>query len=169
MSFISLSKREKYIFIATVGFIAVAILYNFIFEPVFKKWSALNNEITAKKTRLNKEIRLLQKADSIIQEYNTYAKSSKNISKILNYIENLSDSLGIKTSNIKPGSEVQKEFWKEYSIEVQIEGQFSDIIKFLSELIKLPCFVTVQKFDFRTVAEDSDVFKGTLILYKIVI
>ncbi|MCX5687472.1 MAG: type 4a pilus biogenesis protein PilO [Candidatus Omnitrophica bacterium] len=169
MLYVKLSKREKYIFTATAIFIAMILLYNFIFEPGFKKWQLINTEIEAKKARINKGIRLLESRNSIIEEYNKYAKSTKNISKLLNYMENLADSLDIKTSNIKPGQAMDKEFSREYSVELQIEGQLQDIIKFLSELIKLPTMVVLKKFDFRLISQNPPIFKGTIIFSKILI
>jgi len=169
MIHIDFSKREKYIFIASIFFISAIFLYNFIFELGIKKWQAVNSEIAAKKAEMNKGIRLLERRDAIIQEYNKYAKSTKNISKILSYIEELTDSLGIKTSNIKPGQGIDKDLYKEYSIELQIEGKFPDIVKFLSELVKLPILVTLKKCDFRSTSENSTTFKGIIIFSKILI
>ena len=169
MIHVSLSKREKYIFTAALVFIGIAILYNFIFEPGIKKWQAASRDITAKKARLNKGIRLLERRNDITQEYNKYVKSAKNISKILSYVEELANNIGIMTSNIKPGQGVEKGLYKEYNIELQIEGQFPDIIKFLSELTKLPTLVTLKKCDFRAISENPAIFKGTIILTKIII
>jgi len=169
MMHIGLSKRERYVFGVTIIFIIGAFSYNLLFEPAFNKWQFLNREAVAKKVRFEKSIRLLKNRDSIIKEYNRYARATKNVSRILSYIESLADSLGIKTSNIRPGQAIEKGLYKEYNIELQIEGRFSEIMKFLSELIKPPTFVTLKKFDLRIVQENPDFFKGTIILSKIII
>lgn len=169
LSHIKLSKREKYVFIITISVIIMGMAYNFIFEHIFKRWEALNREIIVKRVKFNKEIRLLENRNSIILEYNNYAKAYKNSSRVLNYIEKLADSLNIKTSNIKPGQAADKDFYQEYFIELQIEGQFPEIIEFLSSISKLPCFVTIKKFDFRRDQESSHLLKGTIILQKIII
>lgn len=166
---VNLSKREKYIFITAIIFIVMALLYNFIFEPGLKKWQILNNKILAETAKMNKGVRLLERRDSIIQEYNRYAKSTKNISRILSDIENQADSLGVKTSNIKPGQAVDKRFYQEYTIELQIEGELKDIAKFLSELVKLPTLAVLKTFDFRLISQNPSIFKGTIILSKILI
>lgn len=147
----------------------MALSYNFIFELGFKKWQALNNEITAKKAKMVKDIRLIKKRDFIIKEYDRYAKSVKNISMILSDVENQAYSFGIKTSDIKPGQTIEKAFYKEYSIELQIEGEMKDIIKFLSGLVKLPILAALKKFDFKIILRNPPVFKGTIILSKIII
>ena len=169
MHTLNISKRERYILIAVVAVVISAILYNFIFEPALKKWSTLNKEILVKRTKIKKELKLLENRNTIIKEYNAYAYTAKNITKILNYIENLSNSLGITVANIKPQPVVEKGLYEEYIIEVQIEGEFADINKFTAELIKSPVFISVKKFDFRVAAPNSSRFKGTLILSKIII
>lgn len=163
------SKREKYIFTITIIFIALALVCNFIFGPCIKKWQILNNEIAAKKARMAKDIRLMERRDPIIKEYNRYAKATKNISMILSGIENQAYSLGIKTSNIKPGQAIERMYYKEYAVELQIEGEMGDIIKFLSGLVKLPTLAALKKFDFKLISQNPRIFKGTIILSKIII
>jgi len=143
--------------------------YNFILEPGFKKWRALDNEITAKKAKMVKDIRLIKERDSIIKEYDRYAKSAKNISMILSDVENQAYSFGIKTSDIKPGQIIEKALYKEYNIELQIEGQMPAIIRFLSELVKPPTMVILKKFDFKLISQNPSIFKGTITLSKILI
>lgn len=169
MAAINLSMRERYIFILAATFITIALLYNFIFEPGFKKWKILDNEILAKKVIMRKYFRLIEKKNSIAEEYNKYAGSAKNISGILSYMEGQANSLGIKTSNIKPGQAVEKRFYQEYVIELQIEGEMDRIIKFLSDILRLPNMVALKKFDFRIISQNPSVFKGTIILSKIII
>ena len=84
-------------------------------------------------------------------------------------MEGKADSLGIKTSNIKPGQAIEKGFYRGYDIELQIEGELEDIIKFLSEIIKFPNLVALKKFDFRLISQNPSVFKGTIVLSKIII
>ena len=166
---INLSKREKYIFTAAIVFVAMALLYNFLAEPCLKKWQFMDNEIKIKKVRMNKGLRLLQRRNSIIEEYNQYAKTTNNISKVMNYMENLADSLGIKTSNIKPGQAIEKGLCKEYVIDLQIEGQMENIIKFVSQLESLPTLAALKKFDFKLISQNPSIFKGTIILSKVLL
>ena len=165
----NLSKRERYIFILAVIVVILAISYNFIFKPIFGKWHTLNNEIIIKKARIRKSLKLLGDQNAIINEYNAYAATLTNISKILSYIEKEALSLEIKTANVRPRPVVQKEAYKEYIIEIQIEGEFLNINKFVSQLIKSPLFITVKKLDLRRATETSSYLKGTIILSKLII
>ena len=164
-------KREKYLFIFTIVIIAGAVIYNFILGSLFEKWTSLDNEIIAKKTALKKGLRLLEKRDAIIRKYNFHAKTPRNISNILSYIEKKAISFGIKTSNVLPRPVIQKDLYREYIIELQIQGSIDRINKFTSELLKPPLFITIKRFDIRmpeanTSASEVNV---TLILSKFLI
>ncbi|MBU1932891.1 MAG: type 4a pilus biogenesis protein PilO [Candidatus Omnitrophica bacterium] len=165
----NLSKRERYIFISVVIVVILAIFYNFILEPVFRKRRSLNNEIIITKARIRKSLKLLETQNTIINEYNAFTSNLTNISKILSYIEKEALLLEIKTANIRPRPVIKKEYYEEYIIELQIEGEFSNINKFISQLIKPPLFVTVKKLDLRRAAETSPYLKGTVILSKLII
>ena len=164
----SFSKRERYIFIIILITALSAVAYNFIIGPFFKRWAEIDNEIIIKKTAIRKDLRLLKDRDLIVKEYDTYASSIKGMSGVLGYIEDKSVSLGIRTANIKPRPVIQKVLYKEYIIELQIEGSFVDLNRFISELVKPPLFITVKKFDLRT-RKASSLLKGTLILSKFII
>lgn len=163
------SDREKYILIITAALVTAALSYNFIVEPFFKKCAGINNEIIIKQAAFKKGVRLLEKRDAIITDYNNYAASVKDVSKLLSYIEQQGLSLGIKIVNIKPLPAVQKELYKEHVIELEIEGAFLYINRFVSELIKPPALITVKKFELRTAPGETSYLKATLILSKLVI
>ncbi|MDP2911677.1 MAG: type 4a pilus biogenesis protein PilO, partial [Candidatus Omnitrophota bacterium] len=64
---------------------------------------------------------------------------------------------------------IEKGLYKEYVIDLQIEGQMENIIKFVSQLEKLPTLVALKKFDFKLVSQNPPIFKGTIILSKILL
>jgi len=162
----NLSNREKYISIATIGIIALALAYSFLIEPLFKKWHSFNNKIIKNEIALKKGLKLLENRNDIIKEYNSYASSTRTFSRILSYIEKHALSAGVKTANIKPRPVIEKGYYKEYVIELQVEGTFSAINKFVSEIIESPLLVTIKKFDLRTSTDTPSTLKGTLILSK---
>ena len=164
-------KREKYLFIFTIVIIASAVIYNFMLGPLFEKWTSFDNEIIAKKIALKKGLRLLEKRGAIVKKYNFYAKTPRNISNILGYIEKKANSLGIKTSDIKPRPVIQKDLYREYVIELQIQGSIDRINTFISELLKSPLFISIKRFDIRMpeVSASTLEVNGTLILSKIII
>ncbi len=166
-----ISDRERYLFIFTIVIIAGAVIYNFVLGSLFEKCTSLDNEVIAKKATLGKGLRLLEKRDAIVKKYNFYAKTPNNISNILSYIEKKAALFDIKTSNVKPRPMIKKELYREYVIELQIQGSIDKINKFTSELLKSPLFITMKRFDIRIPEAETPVseVKGTLILSKIII
>ena len=166
-----ISKREKYLFIFTIVIIAGVVIYNFVLGSIFEKWTSLDNEVITKKAVLKKGLRLLEKRDAIVKKYNFYAKTPKNISNILSYVEKKAVSFNIKTSNVKPRPMIKKELYREYVIELQIQGSIDKINKFTSELLKPPLFISIKRFDIRMPEAEvpTSEVNGTLILSKIII
>ena len=166
---INLSKREKSIFIITAVLIAAALLFNFLLEPGIEKFRTANNEIAVKKAVIKKYAGLLEKKDLITAEYSRYAGSDKDISQVLNYLENLAGSLRVRTRNIKPGQVFESVLYNEYKLELEVEGEPEYIIKFLSEIARFPALIVLKKFDLKLFSQDPLMFKGTIILSKILI
>ncbi|MDP8230510.1 MAG: type 4a pilus biogenesis protein PilO [Candidatus Gorgyraea atricola] len=162
----NISKREKYISIIATGVVVLALAYNFLIDPLFKKWHNFNNDIIKNEIALKKGLKLLENRNDIIKEYNSYASTTRTLSRILSYIEKHAISTGVKTANIKPRPVVEKGYYKEYVIELQVEGTFSAINKFASKIIEPPLLITIKKFDLRTPTDTPSTLKGTLILSK---
>jgi len=169
MIFQVFSKREKYIFAIAIIFIAVTVPYIFIIEPGLKKWQDFHSEIRNKTAEMNRAAGLIEKKEIIILEYDNYSKSVKNIAGVLGDLENQAESCGIKTGNIIPGCEIEKGLYKECRIELQIEGEMDGIIEFLSGLAKFPNLAISKKINFKIISQNPPIFKGTIILSKIII
>lgn len=164
-----LSPRERYISAIAAAIVICAAVYNFIFEPFIAEWKGLNSEIELKKIRFIRNVKLLKEGDSIVKEYNAYKGPRLDLSNILDYIETQARTSGVKISNIRPRPVEQKELYKEYTAEIQIEGDFSAIDDFLSSIIKSRLFTSIKKFDFRMLEPDSSSLKGTLVLARLIL
>lgn len=169
MVFMTFSKRERYVFAITITFIVIVVLYNFVFEPGFNKWRILNNEIAVNTAKMDRGLRLLERKEFIIREYNRRAGSDKSISEILSDLEGRAVSLGIKTRNIKPGEVMEAGHYRECAIELEIEGELKNIIKFLSGLVEIPALAVLKKLNLKVISQSPPIFKGTIIISKIVI
>ncbi|MFC1621183.1 type 4a pilus biogenesis protein PilO [Candidatus Omnitrophota bacterium] len=165
----NISRREKYISIITFAIIVLALAYNFLIEPLFKRWRSFNNEIIKNEIALKKGLKLLENRNDIIREYNSYASSIRTLSKILSYIEKRALSTGVRVAHIKPRPVIEKGYYKEYVIELQVEGTFSSINKFAFEIIEPPLSITLKKFDLRIAKDSTLALSGTLILSKLLI
>jgi len=166
---ICLSKRERRILILAIVLVFSAISYNLIFEPWLHRWNEINQQIYLKEAGFKKGIRLLENSGNIVKKYSYYSSSFKDISGLLNYIEAQASASDIKTANIKPSPLLQAKFYKEYEIELQVEGEARDIQVFIYSLVKLPAGMCLKKFNFNGQPEDLAYLKGTLTLSALII
>jgi len=110
----------------------------------------------------------LESKGIIIKDYDIYVTRVKDTSEVLGYLEKTTKKFGIKTSNIRPRTAVEKDLYKEYVVEIEIQGTLDEINDFISEIVKPPAFITVTRFDLRQVIETS-YLKGTLTLSKLLL
>ena len=110
-SLAALSKREKGIFYLCAAIIACALLYNFVFEPIGRKWIELNKEIQIKRMTLMKNIRAAKNRKKVFSEYEVYAdrvkqkgSDEKEIAKIFSEIESTARNNHLSILNMKPMS-----------------------------------------------------------------
>lgn len=73
----NMSNREKYIALATILFIALAVIYAFIIEPISKESQALNNEMKVKSASLKRDINILSAKSFLEANYSKFAKYVK--------------------------------------------------------------------------------------------
>jgi type II secretory pathway component PulM len=55
----NMSKRERYIALAAVSFVGLAILYSFILDPIAHEWQSLNSEMESKAAGLKTDFAML--------------------------------------------------------------------------------------------------------------
>lgn len=163
------SKRERYLFVIFFITMAFLLLYNYAIEPFLERWEYLDKQIILNRTRLTEIARLLKDRNPIVCEYNRHIVPFKNISDFISHIEKQSSSLGIITANLIPKPVIQQRFYREYIVELQIEGRQDAINQFVSNIVKPPVCINVKKFDLRSNTEHPLYLKGTLTLSKIVI
>ena len=104
-----MSNRERYIALAAISFIGIAIVYSFIIDPIAKEWQTLNSEMESKSASLKRDLNMLSAKPSLESNYSKFAKyvkSDKNeegaVADLLSYLESLSRSDSCLVINIKP-------------------------------------------------------------------
>jgi len=166
---IKFSKRERVIFYLTIGVLLAAVFYNLLMEPILKKWVTINREILVKQTAVKKALKILSQREKVKLDYYKYTESINDASNLVSYIEKTSTMTGILPSNIKVQPIKKDKLTTECIIELEAQGSFNNILRFISELSKPPLFITIKKFYLTSVEGQDFVFKGKLVLSKLII
>lgn len=170
------SPREKKLFYLAVISIIGILLYIFIIDPLWAKWQELNNNISNREKQLLRNIKILAQRDIIAQLYNQHAENIKmkgtieeETAVILREIENIARTSNTYIADIKPQKVQDMEFYKEYFIELEAEGDIRDIAKFIYDLQNSEQILKVRYLRLNPKDDTGDVLKGYMIVTKILI
>ena len=173
----NMSKRERYIALAAVSFVGIAIFYTFVIEPIAVQWQALNRDMEAKTSILRKDLGLLSSKSSLEANYSKFAKyvkPDKNDEEaaagLLSYLENLSRGDSCLVINVKPIGTKDLGTYKELLIDLSSEGSLQQFTKFLYDventknmILKIRHFVLTSK------SGQEGALKGAFLISKIII
>ncbi|MDD5436229.1 MAG: hypothetical protein PHX20_01660 [Candidatus Omnitrophica bacterium] len=173
----NMSKRERYIAIAAVSFVTVAILYNFIIDPVLHEWQSLNIETESKKAALKTDIAILSVRKTVEENYSKFSKyvrsgksEEESVAEVLSYLEDLSRSDSCLISNIKPIGTKDYGTYKELLIDLTAEGGSNQFTKFLYDIETTKNMILkVRHFMLTSKAGQEGALRGTFLISKIII
>lgn len=174
MIFSSLSKREKAILFLVLGIIAASFIYNFVLEPFMNKWVDLNGQISAKKAKLEKCVRLISKAQNYSEEYSRYAAQSEGVKSdeehvalVLSFVESTARKANVYINSMKPNSIKEKNFYKIILIEADIEAPIKDLTVFLYEIKNSPKMLKVKSVDINAKSTPANSVKARVLISDI--
>lgn len=173
----NLSTRERYIALATFLIILVALTYNFIIEPVSRRWVHLDNEIASKINTLKKDSKLLSMYKTLESDYakvSQYVKSQKReeeeLTAILTEIETVSRNSSCLIVSIKPIGTKNFPSYKEVLIDATAEANINQFSKFLYEMENSKNMILkVKRFTLSSKSGQQDTLRGAFLISKILI
>lgn len=170
------SKREKFIALMTAGLVLIFLIYNFLLEPMLRKVEALNTEIAAQELRWRKNLRILSQEARVSSQYQKYAEliqfkgpDEQEMANILSEIEAVAKGINIRILNMKPQKIKVMEFYRNFSVDLIIEGQLKDITRFINDLQNAPHLIKVDKLHLEKESVVQPVLKALLLVSKILI
>lgn len=136
-----MSKRERHIALAAFSFIAAAVVYNFILDPVIHQWQTLGNEASSKKITLKSDLKMAREAKALEANYEKFSKyvrsaesEDETMAQTLSFLEDLSRSDSCTVLNIKPVGTKDFGSYKEILIDLSSEADASRFTKFLYDV-----------------------------------
>lgn len=171
-----LSRRERYGFYIAILIVTGVLSYIIVIEPLWKKWQELNGSITNRESQLLKNLKILSQRDAIAQLYDKYAENIKmkgsveeETATILREVENIARLSNTYITDIKPQRVQDMEFYKEYYVELEAEGDISNIAKFIYDLQNSKQILKVRYLRLNPRDDTGDELKGYMIVTKILI
>ncbi len=174
--FSRLSKRERLILYVTVIVIFFGLMQRLVYRPIMGHFNELEEKILSQEDQLSKNMRYLAAREIIVNRYSAYAAHAvtsgvdeEEIASLVNEIEGLARKSGLSLVNMKPKPATATEFGKQYPLEVEVETQMAQLIKFIHGLHSSKYILGVKKLRLVPKGKKSAQVKGYLLINKTVI
>ena len=174
--FSRLSKRERLILYVTVIVIFFGLMQRLVYRPIVGHFNELEEKILSQEDQLSKNMRYLAAREIIVNRYSAYAAHAvtsgvdeEEIASLVNEIERLARKSGLSLVNMKPKPATATEFGKQYPLEVEVETQMAQLIKFIHGLHSSKYILGVEKLRLVPKGKKSAQVRGNLLINKTVI
>jgi len=148
----ALTQREKIIALICLILVVLYGVYVGGIRPLAEQIDFLNAQILRKQTQVQKDQRVIHKAQQIDKEFKalsvTFKQEGTNeavMSDILSEIESVSGNIGLKVSAIKPQKVKNNELYNHFSVSVSLEANLLELSEFLFILQNPPHLFSVDE------------------------
>lgn len=171
-----LSKREKNLALLVVVAGAAFLIYNFLLDPMLKKISVLNSQIATQETKWKRNQRVLGQEIKVSGQYQKYAElmqlkvsEEQEMANLLSEIESVAQGVKIRILDMKPKKIRNVDFYKNFSVDLTIDGPIKEITQFIYDLQNLPHLIKVEKLRMEKESTLQPTLKAYLLVSKVLI
>ena len=153
------TKREKFLVIFVSILVPIFLFYQFYYTQAKEKIDTLSEEIKKldleikRYEKLATKIELLEIQKKQRQEFLNRVKkilpSQKEIPDILKRISDVAKENNLEVITFKPGKEIPQNYYQIIPINMEIEGRFNNVIKFLNDIESLQRLIVLNNVKFR--------------------
>ena len=176
MRLAGLSKRERYILYVCIFVVASSLLYSFVVEPTARRWRDLGREILTQRAKLDKNLRVIAREESVRQEYERYAANvrqkgsdEEEMASLLREVETLARGSGVRITDIKPRPVKDMQFYKRYIIEVESEARMRELTRFIYRLQRSSQVLKVERLRLSAKGRRTPLLKSYMLIARVLI
>jgi len=169
----SVSRRERILFVSVMILITLSILYQFIVEPLYRKFVDLQQELSTKQVQLMKSLRLLEEKEDVTKEFQRYSQLLKTkrteeeeMAFVLGEIEKIGKQAGVYLSDVKPQRIKDWEYYRQLLVEIKFEATMDTLTQFIYNIQSSPFLLKVKRLNINSKSADS-VLQGIVQVSKV--
>lgn len=169
----TLNKRENLILLATGALIIFGFCFKIILDPLLVKNEVLNNKIKIARTKLKKDLLLLNQKEywqgayaKISSEANPQQESEDSSTNILVKIEKLAKNSNVRIVDIRPQTQKNLSSDKENYVELRIEGDMESCLRFIYNIENSLALFQIRRFQLNAKPASSNL-DGNLLISQI--
>jgi Tfp pilus assembly protein PilO len=153
----TLSSREKIILYAVIAIVILSLVYSFLVEPFIARWNNVNNRIDLLKAKLQKSLSLMKDKSNIDAEYESFAgrikkspSDEQEMTVVLHELEKAARRSNLKITSMRPKPARQKEYFRQFEVEIETESDMSSLMRFIYDVKKSPQLIKIEKLNLNT-------------------
>jgi len=173
--FNKLAKKERVGLVVALIVVTLVIVDRLVINPISDKFRRVNSDIKLSEKKLSLDLRNINNKNIIESEYKRYknyvkrssASDEEDVANILAEIEGLARTSSVRLVDIKPQAPKQADLYKEYAIEVEVEGDMEQITTFLYNLNNSAQLLRVVKLRLGLKDKETSLVKSSILITKI--
>lgn len=171
-----LSTKEKIGLGLGMAFALLALFDRIVIGPMSQKFHHLNQEIRLAELDLCRDMRTLDEKEAVTKEFQDYARYVKQMgsdeeemARFLREVENLANKSSVNLLDVKPQMPQSKDLQKQFTVEIEAEGDMPAIIMFLHQLNTSDCLLRSEKITLKLIQKEKNILRASILVTKIVI
>lgn len=155
--------RQKILILVFISLFPLFLFYQFYYKERREKVNLLKEEVKKLELEIQRyspylnRMETLNKQIAVRREFLETVKGifpdEREVPEVLKKITELAKRNGLEVLVFKPEKEVQKDFYNEISMRIELTGDFKNIVAFLNEVQRLPRLVVVNGIELKVTKE----------------
>ncbi|MDE2027534.1 MAG: type 4a pilus biogenesis protein PilO [Candidatus Omnitrophica bacterium] len=166
-----LSRREMIILTITVGLFVIFILVQGVIRPIHEGAMNVDDELRLVDQKLQRANQLVAQGPAIEGEYKKFVQlvgvagpEDEQMPAMVSRIESAAKESNIHISNMQPRKSTAQKGARFLSVELQVDGEWLDMVRFLSSLQAPPNFYFINDLSLEKYSEASGALHGRIVL-----
>jgi len=168
-----LDPREKIILIITLALIALFAAYQLMFKPMHEGSADINDRLRVDHARLVKARQMASRKTLVDARYKnllsligTVDAEGSQMPTIVAKIETAARESNIHIANIQPQKSVTQKEVRFLAVELEIDGQWLDIVRFLYLLQQQPNLYFINELNLEKYSDTTNSLRGRIVVSR---
>jgi len=168
------NKREYIILIVCSVLVLIFVISKFIISPLNDRGSDIKDSISLAQKKLDKNQQIVSSRSIIEEQYKKLVSSlgetsseGTEFSLIVSNLEALAREANIHVANVQPQKAYNREQLRVYPIELEIDGQWPCIAKFLYLVQSGDAYFNIDELNLEKYSDTTGLLRGRVVLSRV--
>jgi len=168
-----LNRREFSILMITLALLVFFVIFQFVIKPMRQGSSDINDRLRVVKTKLIKarqmtaqKLQVEARYQNLVNLIGLVGSEDAQMPTIVSKIDAAARESNIHIANIQPQKSVTQKDLRFLAVELEIDGQWLDIVQFLYLLQKQPNFYFINELNLEKYSGVSSSLRGRIVVSR---